>query len=1048
MAVSAPNRARFGDFELDLKAGEVRKGTGRILLQEQPFQILLMLVEHRGEVVSRDEIKKRLWPNDTVVEFDHSIHTAIKKLRQALGDAAESPKYVETVARRGYRLLVPVEWVEASPADQQPVVSPDQSPCVESAAPYLIGKRVSHYRVLELLGGGGMGVVYKAEDLKLGRRVALKFLPEELAHDAAAMGRFEREARAASALNHPNICTIYGVDEHAALAFIVMELLEGQTLRELISPMEAPPRGTDAKKSLLPTRRLLDVAIQIAEGLDAAHKKGIIHRDIKPANIFVTINEQVKILDFGVAKLQESEDQQPMALGAQPSKQEGSSHLTLTRTGSAIGTAGYMSPEQIKGEKLDARTDLFSFGLVLYEMATGQRAFAGDTAQILHEAIVRQKSTPARELNPELPMKLEKIIGKALEKDREARYQSAAEVLADLRNLRQERESRFGRRGRALAAGVVAALVIVGTILWFARFRPVARQSPPELKVSQLTTNSFENRVKSGTISPDGKYLAYSDTKGMYVKLIDTGETRAVSQPEELKDRNEGWECVSWLPDSAGFVANSHRAGLDPTLWDSHESEIWMVPLLGGAPRKLRDNAMAYSVSPDGSVIGFGTNKGKLGDREIWLMGSSGDQARKLFDTDEESSISGLSWSRNGERVLYVKTDQSGDTLLSRDLRSGPPTTILGTSEMKQVNGFLWLADGRFIYEVAEPVSSGSACNFWEMRLDGRTGEPSEKPRRLTNWSGLCNMVGPSETADGKKLVFRRWVTRTTSFLADLADGGNRILNPKHFPLSESSEGIAGWTLDSKEGFLVSNRSGHYGIYRQPLDQDIAQPVVTEGYGRNPCVTPDGKSILYLGIGENGPWPARGPEPVMRVSINGGPSQQLFTARRDSIMTCARSRSQLCVIGEPTEDGTQLAVSVLDPMKGRGPELFRFALGNDGYQTLQLSPDGTRVAVIRSTAGPIYIFSLQGQELERIHVKGWSSLESLFWAADGKSLFVTAGMTNGKEILHVDLQGNAYALWESTGGNGETEAHPSPDGRRLAFSGGTTSGNMWMIENY
>ncbi len=444
MAVSPPNRARFGDFELDLKAGEVRKGTGRILLQEQPFQILLMLVEHRGEVVTRDEIKKRLWPNDTVVEFDHSIHTAIKKLRQALEDAAESPKYVETVARRGYRLLVPVEWIEASPADPQPAVSTARSPGVESTASYLIGKKVSHYRVLEILGGGGMGVVYKAEDLKLGRRVALKFLPEELAHDAAAVGRFEREARAASALNHPNICTIHGVDENAGLPFIVMELLEGQTLRELISSIEAPALGTRAKKEFLPLRRLLDVAIQIAAGLEAAHKKGIIHRDIKPANIFVTINEQVKILDFGVAKLQESEDQQPMAPGAQPSKQEWSSQLTLTRTGSAIGTAGYMSPEQIKGEKLDARADLFSFGLVLYEMAAGQRALTGETASILQAAILSHTPTPVRQLNPEVPPRLEQIIGKALEKDRSVRYQSATEMLADLRDLRESgRYSRF-----------------------------------------------------------------------------------------------------------------------------------------------------------------------------------------------------------------------------------------------------------------------------------------------------------------------------------------------------------------------------------------------------------------------------------------------------------------------------------------------------------------------------------------------------------------------------------------------------------------------------
>jgi Tol biopolymer transport system component len=311
-------------------------------------------------------------------------------------------------------------------------------------------------------------------------------------------------------------------------------------------------------------------------------------------------------------------------------------------------------------------------------------------------------------------------------------------------------------------------------------------------------------------------------------------------------------------------------------------------------------------------------------------------------------------------------------------------------------------------------------------------------------------MGGMSEMSDDKKLAFLKWTPQKTSFLADLAAGGTRILRPRHFPLSESSEGAVGWTPDSKAIFFISNRSGHYGIYRQPLDQDIAEPVVTEGYGRNPCVTLDGKSIVYLGIGEKGPWPARGPEPVMRVSITGGPSQRLFTAEPWSLLRCARSPAGLCVIGEPTEDGKQLIVTAFDPLKGRGPELFRFALvANDDNWDLDLSPDGTRVAVTRTLAGPIYILSLDGgQILQQVQVKGWSNLERLTWAADGKSLFVTAGIQNGKKLLHVDLQGNAHALWEDTGGSGETQAYPSPDGRHLAFNGSTTNGNIWMMENF
>jgi eukaryotic-like serine/threonine-protein kinase len=915
----------------------------------------------------------------------------------------------------------------------------------------LAGETVSHYRILNGLAEGGMGLVYRAEDIKLGRQVALKFLPEHSATDPAALGRFEREARSASALEHPNICPIYEFGEHEGRPFIVMQLLEGQTLRELIA-------ATSPGKPPLGIEKLLELAIQIVDGLDAAHQRGIIHRDIKPANIFVTSQGQAKILDFGLAKLagdatvgEGGSRRYPPEDGAHGSRREGDPPVTpdpfISLTGVAVGTAGYMSPEQARGEKLDARTDLFSFGLVLYEMATGQRAFKGDTGPVLHDAILNQLAPPARQLNPNLPPKLEKIIHRALEKDREARYQSADEMRANLRDLREEREPKHGAGRWAITAAVVAVLFIGIVILWFAKLRPASRQSSPEPRLRQLTTNSFENRVTSGAISPNGKYLAYSDTKGIYVKQIESGETRAVPQPEEFKDRKVGWECGFWFPDSTRFVANAHLSGIDPGQWDSQGSSIWVASVLGEASRKLRDNAAASSVSPDGSWIGFGTHKGKFGDREIWLMGPNGDQARKLFDTDADSAIGGLSWSPDGKRVMYLRTNPSGDTLLSRDLSGGSSVTIFGPNEMKQVHDFFWLGDGRLLYSVAESELNAS-CNLWEMRLDGRTGEAMEKPRQLTNWSGFCTN-GLSETSDGKKLAFLKWTSKQTSFLADLASGGSRILKQKHFPLSESSEGVVDWTSDSKAIFFISFRSGSHGIFRQFLDQDIAEPVVTEGYGRDPRVTPDGKSILYLGPTENGAPPATTPQPVMRVSIARGPSQMLFISTAWSLLSCARSPSKLCVIGELTEDGKQLAVSVLDPVQGRGAELFRFALvANDNTWFLDLSPDGTCVAVTRTSGGPIYILSLDGRILQEIRVKGWSNLLSLIWAADGKGLFVSAGIRNGRDILHVDLQGNAQVLWENTGGSGETLAHPSPDGRHLAFDGWTTSGNMWIMENF
>ena len=290
-------------------------------------------------------------------------------------------------------------------------------------------------------GGGGMGLVYKAEDLKLGRRVALKFLPEEMASDSLALQRFEREARTASSLNHPNICTIYEVEEHETQPFIVMELLEGETLRDRLA---AAATGVKA----IGLDELLDIALPITHGLQAAHDKGIIHRDIKPANIFLTAQGQVKILDFGLAKLTASVGDVSAAAAEEDAGNRRGGTLaratptggdaTLTRTGSAMGTAGYMSPEQARGDQLDTRTDLFSFGLVLYEMATSQRAFIGDTAAILKDAILNRTPAPVHELNSKIPPRLEQVITKALEKDRERRYQSAAEMRADLKAIKSE----------------------------------------------------------------------------------------------------------------------------------------------------------------------------------------------------------------------------------------------------------------------------------------------------------------------------------------------------------------------------------------------------------------------------------------------------------------------------------------------------------------------------------------------------------------------------------------------------------------------------------
>jgi eukaryotic-like serine/threonine-protein kinase len=803
----------------------------------------------------------------------------------------------------------------------------------------LIGSTLSHYRISEKLGGGGMGVVYKAEDIRLHRLVALKFLPDEVGRDAHALARFEREARAASSLNHPNICTVHDIGEQEGRVFIVMEYLEGATLKHRIG-------GQPLEKETL-----LALAIEIADALEAAHAQRIVHRDIKPANIFITQREHAKILDFGLAKISTAEIVPPQMSTSHASARDGQQ---LTDAGAALGTADYMSPEQVLGKPLDSRSDLFSFGAVLYEMATGFPPFSGNTSGEIFDAILHKDPVPCSRLNANLSEELERLISKALEKDRDRRYQQASEIRSDLERAKSDADSLPGlRRGmpwRQLMAGAgIACLAIVIFLL-------LQRLAPP--RVSGYVQISNDGQGKGGALGAmvtDGArlYLAEGSGSASAIAQISTagGETGLVATPFGLPEVLDISQSRSKL-----LVTNfSHGLG-----WP-----LWTLTVPVGTPRRV-GNVLATGAtwSPDGREIAY------IKDRDLYRANSNGNKARKV--TSLPGPAFWLRWSPDGNRLRLTVgnvIDKNGALSIWEVSADGkglhpllaswnqPPTACCGN----------WTPEGK--YFVFQATRSGKT-EIWAIRerrgLRGWVGRLEDKPVQIT--SGQLNSLAPVPSPDGKKLYIIGQQLRGEMVRYDSQ-------SHEWLPyLAGISAEFANFSRDGRWVTYVAFPEG--ALWRSRIDgSDRLQLTVPPMQTLHPHWSPDGKQIAFMGILPGSP------SRVYLVSAAGGTPEPLYQEPRNQEHPSWSSDGNSVLFSYMHWLETVPTGVVVVHLRTHRAERLP---GSVGLWEAEWSPNGRYIAARTFDSHALMLFDFNTQKWTEL-VK--SDVSWLQWSADGRHVY-------------------------------------------------------------